>query len=206
MIADRRARHPDSSFYAALDVHLARAEHRFADAVAVGRTALDRTPADDRNRAWLAVIHAESLVEVGDLTSARAGVEAVLAGAPDSADALAALARVLNRSGADPALAEMAARAAIRLDPAETEYAVLLGRALVSRGRFAEGLALLDRARSDEACAARAWFWEDLGDARAAAGDRAGAAAAYAEAEKRIPPAAGPDDPYRRRLAAKPRP
>ncbi len=206
LVAELRGRDPNHAPYAVLDLYLAHAEHRFGDAVTIGRAALDRLPADARGRGWLAVAHAESLMEAGDLAAARAGVEQVLVASPDSTDALVALARVLNRSGADPALAEMAARAALHNAPGDPEYEALLGRALAARGKVAEGLALLDRARADELCAARAWFWEDLGDARAAAGDRAGATAAYAESEKRIPPAAGPDDPYRRRLAGKRRP
>ena len=202
LLADLRGRHPTHVWYSILDVYLAQAEHRFGDAVAIGRAALDRYPADAPNRGWLAVVHAESLMEVGD-PAARAGVEKVLAVAPDSTVALAALARILNRSGADPAIAEMAARGALHNAPGDPEYEAILGRALVARGKVAEGRARLEGARADELCASRPWFWEDLGDARAAAGDRAGAVAAWAEAEKRIPPTAAPDDPCRRRLAGK---
>jgi tetratricopeptide (TPR) repeat protein len=115
---------------------------------------------------------------------------AVLARAPRFAAALNYLGYlwIERAENLDQALALVGE--AVRLDPASGAYVDSLGWGLFRLGRFAEAVRTLERASRllpDDAT-----VHEHLGDARAAAGDRAGASASYRRALELEPEAPGP--------------
>jgi len=94
-----------------------------------------------------AVAHAAQYLAMGDLETATVAVDAVAARFPDSPDALLLQARVWHASG-DPAAAERAILAVLRLAPSRLDARRLLGLVHCAAGRLDAAVEQWDRWRT----------------------------------------------------------
>ncbi len=215
---------PDAPVFQATYARALADARRTAEALAAYRDALRRWPRDTMLLHGLAVaarragradeaMKAEQAVIAIDPTDAAAhnGVGLLLASAGRFAEARAAFERAValdpsavsywtnlgnaRVSGGDPAAAEAAYREGLRLDSASPDAANGLALVLVSTGRAAMAVPLLEGVLAAAPEFHEAWL--NLGRARQATGDGAGAAEAY----RRVL-AGAPGDSGTRRAAA----
>ncbi len=169
------ARHPEWTRLVLVRLHALRVAQRGPDALALCRTALERTPEDHGLRGQLGW----TLLESGDHEGARQVFEEVLARWPDCADCVFGKGRALGELSRHAEEME-AYREAMRLDPREPRYAYSLGVTLGQLGRIQDAL---DAYRSAiERNAAHAGAWMNLGCCLSRLGQREKAVAAAQEA------------------------
>lgn len=140
---------------------------------------LEPASTPERVRAQLDL--AEGLIEVGDLTRARATVERALELESRNWEAHDLLGRIYQLQG-DVDLAEDHFRRAVRVAPEAARVHNDYGVFLYDQQRYAEAVEQLRRAAEDPDSGNRPVAYENLGLASLAAGDREEARAAFARA------------------------
>lgn len=113
------------------------------------------------------LVRAETLLRAGDVHGARKAAEAGLANAPEHAPLRRVLGVAMCHAG-DVASGSVHLRRALELDPLDAEARVALAHALAVAGKHADALTLCDSG-DDRLLRLRAWLLQECGDPRGSA-------------------------------------
>ncbi|HMB68550.1 MAG TPA: tetratricopeptide repeat protein, partial [bacterium] len=127
---------------------------------------------------------AEAMVELGEVDAAETELHDLLAGGSEDARVHLALARLYLRAGRLPDAVHHANEGE-RLDPGNSDFPVIRGRASMQEGRFREARAAFERQRELRPDSPKPWM--NLGDLELATGNAAAAADCFEQAAELDP-------------------